>query len=61
MKVGMTSSLSKVSEESLELDNRDLKFKDSVKYLGVKLDQRLSMNNQTHSDMFTLKKLLTRL
>ena len=49
MKVGMTSSLSKVPDEFLELDNRDIKFKDCVKYLGVKLDQTLSMNNQISS------------
>ena len=45
----MTSSLSKVPDEFLELDNRDIKFKDCVKYLGVKLDQTLSMNNQISS------------
>ena len=45
MKVGMTSSLSKVPDKSLELDKRDIKFKDYSKYLGVKLHQTLSMNN----------------
>ena len=49
MKVGMTSSLCKVPDESLEFDKRDIEFKDCVKYLGVKLDQTLSMNNQISS------------
>ena len=49
MKVGMTSSLSKVLDKTLELDGNDIEFKEHVKYLGVKLDQTLSMTNQISS------------
>ena len=49
MKVGMTSSLSKVLDKTLELDGNNIEFKEHVKYLGVKLDQTLSMTNQISS------------
>ena len=41
----MASSLIKVSD-NLKLDDCNIKFKESVKYLGVSIDQTLSMTNQ---------------
>ena len=49
IKIGTVSSLSKVPDESLELDNCIINFKESVKYLGVNLDQTLSMTKQISS------------
>ena len=49
MVVGIQSVLSQVSEKSITLDNYEISFQRSVKYLGIKLDPVLSMKDQVSS------------
>ena len=49
MPVGSVSRLALVGEESLNLGGATILFQPSVKYLGVKLDQTLSMHDQISS------------
>ena len=49
MTVGIPSCLSRVAERSMLLDGSNIVFQDSVKYLGVRLDQTLSMKDHISS------------
>jgi hypothetical protein len=61
MSVGMPHTLKQIERDSIDIGQNVIQFKDSVKYLGVHLDQTLSMDKQVsalcRSAYFHLRKI----
>ena len=49
MPVGASSRLRLVDSESANIGGNDIAFKTCIKYLGVRMDQTLSMHDQISS------------